>query len=64
ERRIGGPVVQWLYELIAVLTPKIGIRLAVLSVSLLFPLKVLDRPLGMVLGTKELCVAIVAQRPE
>lgn len=63
EGRLGGWVVQQLFELTGRLTPVLGFRLASVVSLALRPLKILDRQLTALLHRPELCVSMIAERP-
>jgi SAM-dependent methyltransferase len=63
EGRLGGWVVQQLFEVTGYLTRFLGFRWASVVALSLRPLKVLDRPITRALGHPSLCVSIVAERP-
>jgi SAM-dependent methyltransferase len=63
EDRFCGWVGQKIYDLGRRITPLVGFRAAMALTVLLRPLEVLDRPLTRALGTPELHVAIVAEKP-
>lgn len=63
EGRLGGWVVQKLFNATYRMVPLVGWRPAVVLTLVLRPLQVLDRPLTKLLGYPELCVRIMAELP-
>jgi 2-polyprenyl-3-methyl-5-hydroxy-6-metoxy-1,4-benzoquinol methylase len=63
EGRLGGWVVQKLFNATYRLVPVVGWRPAVVLTLVLRPLQVLDGPLTRLLGYPELCVRIMAELP-
>lgn len=61
--RLGGWVVQQLFEFTGKIMPLTGFLGASVVALLLRPLKVLDRPLTRATGRPELCISMIAERP-
>ena len=63
QGRLGGWVVQKLYNAALRMVPALGAHVAILLSLLLRPAQVLDRPLTKLLGSPELCISMMAERP-